>query len=263
LYSEIKRQLETATDYYEAAGWRQAADWTRATGKLFDALVYLTEGATERDSKKKAELYHLAEKHLQLSAKLYGQASFLSKQDEALRLLDRAHEEKELLLSPAEALAGNPGLTGLPGAPAALMKGQTGGPEGLEEAKVVGNLALPGSEFSLGSELVVEIEVANVGKATARLIKLENITVEGVHLDERRMPHQVKGDFIDLKGERLEYMGTHGIKIPMKTVRAGVFLLKPRIMFVDEKGKYMSYDFEPASVTVKQLGISGWLKGPK
>ena len=262
LYSEIKRQLETATDYYEAAGWRRAADWTRATGKLFDALVYLTEAATERDSKKKTELYHLAEKHLQLSAKLYGEASFPSKQDEALRLLARAHEEKELL-SPVEALAGNPALTGVPGAPAALMKGQTGGLEGLEDAKIVGNVTAPGGEVSMGSELVVELEVANVGKVAARLIKLENIGVEGVQLDERRMPRRVKGDFIDMKGEKLEYMGTHEIKIPMKAVRAGVFQLKPRIMFVDEKGKYMSYEFEPASVTVKQLGISGWLKGPK
>ena len=263
LYSEIKRQLETATDYYEAAGWRQAADWTRATGKLFDALVYLTEAATERDSKKKAELYHLAEKHLQLSAKLYGQANFPSKQDEALRLLERAHEEKELLLSPIEALADNPGLTRLPGTPAALMRGQTGGPEGLEDAKVVGNLALPATEFNMGSDLVVQLEVANVGKATVKLIKLENITAEGLQLDERKMPRQVKGDFIDMKGEKLEYMGTREIKIPMKAVRAGIFQLRPRIMFVDQKGKYLTYEFGPASVTVTQLGISGWLKGPK
>jgi hypothetical protein len=263
LYSEIKRQLETATDYYEAAGWQQAADWTRATGKLFDALVYLTEAATERDSKKKTELYHLAEKHLQLSAKLYGQANFPSKQNEALRLLSRAQEEKELLLSPMEALAGNPALIGVPGAPAALMMGQTGDLEGLEEAKIVGNLTSPGTEVNMGSELVVELEVANVGKSVARLIKLENIGVEGVQLDARRMPRQIKGDFIDLKGQKLEYMGTQEIKIPMKAVRAGVFQLRPRIMFVDQKGKYMSYEFEPTSVTVKQLGISGWLKGPQ
>ena len=262
-YSEIKRQLETATDYYEAAGWRQAADWARATGKLFDALVYMTEAATERDSKKKTELYHLAEKHLQLSAKLYGQANFPSKQDGALRLLERTHEEKELLLSPSEALAGNPALTGVPGAPAALIKGRTGGLEGFEEAKVVANLTVLETEVNMGSDLIVELEVANVGKATARLVKLENIGAEGVQVDGRRMPRQVKGDFVDMKGEKLEYMGTHEIRIPMKAVRAGVFQLRPRIMFVDEKGNYRSYEFEPVSVTVRELGISGWLRGPK
>ena len=115
----------------------------------------------------------------------------------------------------------------------------------------------------MGSDLIVELEVANVGKATARLVKLENIGAEGVQVDGRRMPRQVKGDFVDMKGEKLEYMGTHEIKIPMKAVRAGVFQLRPRIMFVDEKGNYRSYDFEPVSVTVRELGISGWLRGPK
>jgi hypothetical protein len=263
LYSEIKRQLETATDYYEAAGWRQAAGWTRATGKLFDALVYLTEAAMERDSKKKMEMYSLAEKHLQLSAKLYGEASFLSKQDEALRLLERAREEKELLLSPVEVLADNPALAGIPGAPAALIKVQTRGLEGLEEAKVVGNMTVSEVEIKMGSDLFVELEVANVGKSVARLVKLENIGVEGVHMDGRRMPRQGKDDFIDMKGQKLEYMGTHEIGIPMKAVRAGVFQLRPRIMFVDGKGSYRSYEFEPVSITVRELGISGWLKGPK
>ena len=263
LYSEIKRQLETATDYYDAAGWRQAASWTRATGKLFDALVYLTEAATERDSKKKTELYYLAEKHLQLSAKLYAQGDFVSKQNEALRLLDRAHEEKELLLSPDQALAGNPALSGVPGAPAALIKSQGDGLEGLEEARVVGNLTIPAAEVNMGSDLIAELEVANVGKAVARLVKLENISVEGVQLDDRRMPHHVKGDSIDMKGQKLEYMGTHEIKIPMRAIKSGTFRLRPRIMFVDGKGNYRSYDFEPVSLTVRELGISGWLKGPR
>jgi len=94
-------------------------------------------------------------------------------------------------------------------------------------------------------------------------VKLENIGAEGLQMEGSRVPRQGKGDFIDMKGQKLEYMGTHEIKIPMKAVRAGVFQLKPRIMFVDEKGNYKSYGFEPVSVTVRELGISGWLKGPR
>ncbi|TMI09951.1 hypothetical protein E6H34_00520 [Candidatus Bathyarchaeota archaeon] len=263
LYSEIKKYLETATDYYEAAGWQNAADWTRATGKLFDALVYLTDAAIERESKKKTELYHLAEKHLQLSARLYGQASFPVKRDEALRLLDRARQEKELLLTPIEALSGNPALTRVPGTPDSLIRGQPGSLESFEDAKVVGNLGVVGKDFNVGSDLTVELEVANVGKSAARLIKLENIAVVGLQLDRRRIPGQVNDDFIDMKGKKLEYLGAHEVRIPMKAVRSGVFQLQPRILFVDEKGNYRSSLFGPLFVTVRELGISGWLKGPK
>ncbi len=37
----------------------------------------------------------------------------------------------------------------------------------------------------------------------------------------------------------------------------------PRVLFVDEKGNYRSYEFEPVALNVTELGIAGWLKGPK
>jgi protein-L-isoaspartate O-methyltransferase len=35
----------------------------------------------------------------------------------------------------------------------------------------------------------------------------------------------------------------------------GVFSLKPRLLYLDEKGKYKSYEFEPVEISVKELGI--------
>jgi len=32
-------------------------------------------------------------------------------------------------------------------------------------------------------------------------------------------------------------------------------------MYLDESGKYKSSEPQPVTVTVKELGISGWLKG--
>ncbi len=262
LYSEIKKELETATDYYQEAGLQNAADWTRATGKLFDALVYLTDAATERESKKKTELFHLAEKHLQLAAKLYEQAGFPVKKNEALKHLERAREEKELLLTPVEALAENPALTRATAAPVSLIRDQALGLERFDAANVVGNLSLHQKELGVGSDLTLELEMANVGKTAATLIKLENIAPDGFELDRERIQYRIEDNYIDMKGKRLEYLKTHEVKIPMKALRKGAFELRPRILFVDEKGTYRSYEFEPAAVTVRELGISGWLKGP-
>ncbi len=142
LYSEVKKQLETATDYYEEAGVQNAADWTRATQRLFDALVYLADAETEKDPKKKTEFYHLSEKHLQLAAKLYGEAGYPSRKEEALRHLRRAREEKELLLTPIEALAENPATTEVTIAPVSLIRDQAVGLVRFEVVNVVGNLSL-------------------------------------------------------------------------------------------------------------------------
>ncbi len=77
------------------------------------------------------------------------------------------------------------------------------------------------------------------------------------------MPVRVEDDYLNMRGKKLEYLKTHEVKIALRAARKGVFELRPRILFVDERGNYRSYEFQPASITVKEMGISGWLKGPK
>ena len=263
LYSQIKKQLETATDYYEQAGLDIQAEWTTATAKLFDALVYMADAASEKESKKKTDLYHLAERHLELAAELYRKAGFASKSEEAQKHLQRARKEKELLLTPAEALAQNPAITGTVVAPVSLVRDQAVGLERFEAANLVGNLGIPNLNPGVGSELTIELELVNVGKTAATLIKLENVSTDGLELIREKIPHRVEDNYLDMKGRRLEYLKTHEVKIPLRAVRKGTYELRPRILFVDEKGNYRSYQFEATPVTVKELGISGWLKGPK
>ncbi len=262
LYSEIKKQLETAADCYQEAGFENAAEWTQATQRLFDALVYMANAEIEVDAKRKTELFHLAEKHLKMAADLYGQAGFSSKKEEALRHLKKARGEKELLLTPIEALTDNPAVAQATVAPVSLIRDQALGADRFDAANVVGNLSLHQKELGVGSDLTLELEMANVGKTAATLIKLENIAPDGLELDRQRIPYRVEDNFIDMKGKRLEYLKTHEVKILMRAVRKGAFELRPRVLFVDEKGNYRSYEFEPAAVTIRELGISGWLKGP-
>ncbi len=263
LYAEIKKHLEASADYYREAGFKNAADWTRATQRMFDALVYLTEAEVERDPRKKTEHYHLAEKNLQLSARLYGDSGFQAKKDEALAHLERAKEEKALLLSPLDALAGNPVASAVSVLPVSLVRDQAVGLERFEEANVVGSIRVPGSDFGVGSDITLELELANVGKTAATLMKLENVSADGLELDAQKAQLRVEGNFVDLKGKRVEYMKTHELRIPLKARRRGSYKLSPRIMFVDERGNYKSFEFEPVSLSVRELGISGWLKGPK
>ncbi len=263
LYSEIKKQLETATDYYQQAKLQNAADWATATAKLFDALVYMADAASEKESGKKTELYRLAEKHFQLAAKLYDRAGSTTKRDEALGHLERAKQEKELLLAPVEALVENPAMTGVVVAPISLIRDQASGLDGFETAQVVGNISIAQKEVGVGSELTLELEIANVGKTAATLMKLENIASEGLEIDKQGVTARIEDNYVDMRGKRLEYLKTHEVRILLKGKHKGVFQVRPRILFVDEKGTYRSYEFEPTSVIVKELGISGWLKGPK
>ncbi len=262
LYSEIKRYLETAADYYQEAGFENASQWTRATQRLFDALAYLADAEVERETEKRAELYLLAERHLELAARLYDQAGFARKRDEALKNLKRAKEEKELLLTPTEVLSGNPAITQVTVAPVSLLRDKAAGLERFEEASVVGNLKVSQTELHVGSDLAVDIEIGNIGKTTATLVKLVNVAVPGLQPDIHKTGFRIDENRIDLKGKRLDYLKTHQVRIALKATRKGSFQLRPEVLFVDEKGNHGSYEFEPTVLVVRELGIAGWIKGP-
>ncbi len=254
LYSEIKKQLEAAADYYRQAGFRKTEAWTRATQRLFDALVFISDAEIERGASRKTELYHMAEKHLELAAKLYGEAGFPTKKKEALSHLERVREEKQVLLAALEALSQIPTATSIALAPQG--RGQPVGIEKFEEAYVVGDMNIPQRELPVGSDFIIELEAANVGRTPATLVKLLDIVPEGLELDSEKTHHRIEDSFIDLEGKRLEHLKTHQVKVILKTSRKGVFKLRPRLFFVDDRGNYKSYRFQASTITVMELEIS-------
>ncbi len=253
LYSKAKKQLEAAADYFREAGYKKTESWTRATQRLFDALVFLSDAEAEREPKKKAELYHLAEKQLELAAKLYGEAGFPHKKEEALTHMGRAREEKQLLLAPIEALSQIPTASG------SLLASVTLGSEPLgverfDEAYVVGEMHTPQRELPVGSGLTYELEIANVGKTPATLVKLQDMVPEGVEFDTQKNVYSREDSFIDLKGKRLDYLKTHQVKVSLRAIHKGVFQLRPRLFYADDRGAYKSYQFPLTTVSVLELG---------
>ena len=65
-----------------------------------------------------------------------------------------------------------------------------------------------------------------------------------------------------MKGRTLLPLKTQELKLVLQPVSKGVFELRPRVLYLDEAGKYKSHEPEPVSITVQELGIKGWLKGP-
>ncbi len=269
LYSNIKKHLETAAEYYREAGFKKTESWTRATQRLFDALVYLSDAELEIDPKKKTELYHLSEKHLELAAKLYGEAGFPGMREDALEHLGRVREEKQVLLAPLEILSEMPTASTGSLVSATLRGRQPSGVERFEEAYVVGDMNIPQRELSVGSDFTIELEAANVGRTPATLVKLQDIVPEGLELDSQRTPHRIEDSFVDLEGKRLEHLKTHQVKVILKTSRKGVFELRPRLFFVDDRGNYKSYRFQASTLTVTELEVpvptplSGEMAPPK
>jgi uncharacterized repeat protein (TIGR01451 family) len=261
-YSTAKKRLEAAANHYVRAGFKTASEYARATRRLFDAYLYMYKAETETDPATKARFYRMAEKLLQASAGAYTKAKHTAKGEEVQRLLDSVKEERQLAMSLAEVLR-SPTITSTTTSfvtPTQTQE-QAVGLERFEHADVQANLILRVKEVRVGEDIRLAIEVVNAGKAPALLIKVDEVIPEGFEITEVPAMYTFEDSYINLKGKRLNPLKTEDVKVIINPRSKGTHVIKPRILYIDETGKYKSHEPEPVTITVKELGIRGWIKG--
>jgi len=264
LFSAAKKSLDAATTQYLRAGFRTTSEYSRATSRLLDAYFYMYQAQVEVDPAKKAQSYQMAETMLQTSAGSYIKARLPAKAEEVQKLLEIVREDREIAVSLSEffrAPAIASATTGF-AAPTQSHE-QAVGLERFEESDVLANLIPRQQEIELGQNASLEIELVNVGRAAAQLVKVEGIIPEGFELVEKPPMYRVNDSYLDMKGKSLAPLRTEEVRILLRPIAKGMHQLKPRILYLDNSGKYKSCEPEPVTIIAKELGILGWLRGPK
>jgi len=261
-YSAAKQHMEAAENYYLKAGFKTASEYAKATSILFDAYMYLNQGQTEMEPRKKARYYQMTERLLQASAGSYMKAKHPGKGEEVHRLLESVREKRQLAMSLSEVLHAPTiaSATTSFSTPTSTHE-QAVGLGRFEHADIRASLILRLREVKIGQDMDLEIELVNAGKAPALLVKVQELIPEGFEV--RRAPdiYRVEDSYINMKGKQLAPLKTEEIKLVLRAATKGTFILKPRITYLDETGTYRSHEPEPVTVTVKELGITGWIKG--
>jgi hypothetical protein len=263
-YSEAKHQMESASDYYMEAGFESASTWVNATEALFDAYFYMDKAETEVNHADKTRFYGLAEGYLDRSARLFKRAAYTKKADDVVKTLERVKEKREFALSLDKVLV-VPAVTSSTASisiPTPAHE-EAVGVERFEHSDIQANLILRAREVKVGEDLSLAIEFVNAGKGDALLIKVEEIIPGDFEIKEATGPYRIEDSHLNMKGKRLGPLKTEEVKLILRPLTKGVFALKPRILYLDETGKYKSHEPEPTTITVKELGIKGWLKGER
>jgi tetratricopeptide (TPR) repeat protein len=264
LHVAAEKYLESAANYYVKAGYQSASEYAKATELLFDAYVRMDSAKEESDPEKKAKFYAMAEKVLQTSAGYFMKAEHPEKRKQVLGLLEKVKEERELATSLTEMLH-SPSIisTTTAFATPTPTHEEAVGSDRFEHADVQANVITRQKELKVDERLDVEIELVNAGKSPALLIKVAEVVPQDFELIEKPGNYRVEDSYLNMKGKRLDALKTEELKIVLKPKAQGVFQLKPKILYIDENGKYKSHEPEPISITVKELGIKGWLKGAR
>jgi len=251
LHASAIKHLDSAASHYARAGAESASEYSRASKLLFDAYAAVDRAGQETDHEKKAKAYLAVEKILEASAAGFERAEQPGKKDQVLRLLKSVKPERELAVS----------LTELFHAPLAVSSTdsfvgpthtyeQPVGLERFEHADIQANLVAPKKELNVDEELSIEIELVNAGRGPAQLIKLQDPVPKGFTLREEPKGYRMEDGYLNLRGKRLDPLKTEGIKLFLKPTHRGQFVLKPRILYLDESGKYKSHEPEPMRITV-------------
>ncbi len=261
-HAAATQNLEIAARYYLKAGFKHASEYAYASKLLFDAYAYMNSASKESDQEKRARFYLLAEKMLQASAESYMAAEQQGKKEEVLKLLEKVKKEKDLAVSLTEVLRAPTLLS-----TAAVFTTPTSthekavGLERFESAEIQGRMILHQKDLKVGELLEFEIELVNAGRGPAQLIKIENLLPQGFDLIEKPDAYRLEEDFLNLKGKRLDELKIEEIRLGLRPRKPGTFALTPRVQYADEAGKHKLQDLEAVEIHVKELGVSGWIKG--
>jgi tetratricopeptide (TPR) repeat protein len=137
-------------------------------------------------------------------------------------------------------------------------------PERLESTEVQSNITANTRELKLGESLELEIEVTNTRKEGAILLtRIIEVIPAGFAVAKKPESCRMEGDCLNLKKKRLDPSETEEVKLVLTPKVQGTFYIKPKIVYLDENGKEKTSEPSPLSITVKELGIKGWLKGER
>lgn len=255
------KHLQSAANHYVKAGAQDFAEYAKATELLFDGYVYMYNAKEEKDPEKQTKLCMMAEKVLETSAESFMKAKHTAKREQVLRILERVQKERELAVSLTEVLHAPIMASTTAFAPPSPTSEKAAGLERFEHAEVNANLNLSRRELRVGESVDLEIELANPGKGQALLTQIEEAFPQSFDLATKPESYRVEGHNINMKGRRLDPLKTEEVKFSVKPKHKGSFTVRPRILYLDENGKARSHQPEPLTITVKELGIKGWITG--
>lgn len=264
LHAAATQDLESAAILYLRAGLVNDSEYVKASRLLLDAYVYMARAAKEEDQTKKARLYAMTEKVLEASAASYSKAEYPKKRDQVARLLDKVKGERELADTLAEVLRAPDLVSSTATLVAPAPSGERAvGLQRFERAHLEANAIAQPVQLRVGEDTRIEIELVNAGGGPAQLAMVESVIPPGFEVVSTPERCRIEENSINLRGRKLDPLESDVVSLVIRPLAKGNFTFTPRILYVDESGKHKTVGSKQITLTVKELGVGGWLKGPE
>ena len=119
-----------------------------------------------------------------------------------------------------------------------------------DNSNVLGYFVAP-ARVKAGEEFDMRLELVNVAKNPGLLIKVEEIVPAEFTLINIRPKYNTQNESIMLEKKNIKPFTDEVITLKVKGTKAGVFSLKPRLVYTDELGETKTCMITPVTVTVQ------------
>jgi len=134
-----------------------------------------------------------------------------------------------------------------------LTQEKAAGLEKFEHAHLQASVAVP-NEVTVGETFEVRLDITNAAKKLAVLIRIESFVPSNFNIIEIAPKYMLEEGSLNLKGKRLESQKVESIRIRATTSDSGIIHLSPRIVYVNDLGKFEACQPNPVTVAVYPLG---------
>lgn len=251
-YSRAKKYLVAAQNYYVKAAFKKAAEYARATQRLLDAYMYMYKAETEIEPMIKRRCYQISEKLLDASAASYMNSKHPEKANQVKRLLEDVKEERKLAKSLSEIFHPpfNTSSTESFGTPSQTRE-KAVGLERFEDADIQARIALYEEEVTVNEEFDFRLDLVNAGKRAGLLLRIDDLIPQGFQITASPTPYTIENGSADMKGKSLGPFKVESIKLSLQATETGFRKVSPRIIYVNEAGKFRTCKLEPVTITVQ------------
>lgn len=246
-------QFDLAASYYAKAGLTVDSEYAEASKLFFDGYAFMVQAHQEgtREATEKMRDYAAAEKLLLASARLFGKSGFTGKESEVLRLVEKVSNEKTLAISLADivnppAFTSVAGLLTIPGNESAF------GLDSFEHARIEASNRVQAIELEQGGSVKLVLELGNVGKNPARLVRLEGLGSDDFD-SSSATEFPVKNLQLELNGKTLNPLEMLKLEVMLQPHSKGVFTLSPILVYADENGKIVKLPVGPIDITTSPI----------
>ena len=253
-HAKAKGYIKTASTDYLQAGFKQAAEYSKATQRLFDAYLSMNQAEMEAEQEKRAKYYQMAENLLQIAAGSFMKAKQPEKQAKIQEILANVREEKALAVSLSQVMHAPTiaSTTRSFTAPTPTSESSIG-LESFEHANVQANLVTHAKVVKVGESFCLSVEFVNAGREPALLLRVDDFVPKNFIVVKKPEIYRLEESTLNMKGKQITPLKLVEAKLVLQPSKKGKYQLNPRVHYLDELGQNKSLQLKTLEIQVEEV----------